>query len=232
MNTNAGEGVISWLLEEDNPPVRYLTLNNILKDPKKAKETRSSLISYHPTQEILKNLETFLKDDDKAYWKYTGKYWQVIFLGQFLADGKNPAVTRLVENILVHRKWIWKNGGQCLTANLLAAFMKLGYSDHPVVKEETENLAKNVVSNIGIRCNYVHYSLLSRCYMAIPKLLLCFSEIPSRKRSHTVKDAINMLVDTKSTFMYLKPEGSGRKSLKTNPSGQICPRGKRLRTGP
>ena len=165
VNTNAGEGVISWLLEEDNPPVRYLTLNNILKDPKKAKETRSSLISYHPTQEILKNLETFLKDDDKAYWKYTGKYWQVIFLGQFLADGKNPAVTRLVENILVHRKWIWKNGGQCLTANLLAAFMKLGYSDHPVVKEGCHTLYLSSGSS-----SFIFSSIISRLIITLPVL--------------------------------------------------------------
>ena len=130
VNTNNKEKVISWLLEADNPPVRYLTYKNLLKDPEKARESKSSLIEYHPTKEILKNLKNLIKDDDKAYWKYTEKYWQVIFLGQFLANGKNPGIRRLVDSILGHWKWIWKQGAQCLKANLLSAFMRLRYSDH------------------------------------------------------------------------------------------------------
>jgi hypothetical protein len=188
------ENVINWLLEENNPPVRYLTLKHLLKDSKAAQESKSHIMEYEVTQEILKHLEDFL-NNDKPYWKYKGKYWQLIFLGQFLADGKNSPVSKLAHDLIENRKkWIWKFGGQCLAANLLAALMRLGYADHPLVSEETEKLAQQIVANAGIKCEVMDYSLLPRCYMAIPKILLCFSEIPREKRSPAILEAIEILV--------------------------------------
>jgi hypothetical protein len=37
------------------------------------------------------------------------------------------------------------------------------------------------------------YSLLPRCYMALPKLLLCFGEVPPERRSPAVRDAIRWI---------------------------------------
>lgn len=48
--------VIDWLLEEDNPPVRYLTLRNLLKKPEtdpQVKRATSRLMKYKVTQGIL-----------------------------------------------------------------------------------------------------------------------------------------------------------------------------------
>jgi hypothetical protein len=92
------------------------------------------------------------------------------------------------------RSWVTKTGGQCLTANILAAFMRLGYGGDPLVVQETENLAQRTVADSGIRCNVMDYSLLPRCHMAQPKLLLCFSLIPENKRTPAVKSAISVLV--------------------------------------
>jgi hypothetical protein len=150
-------------------------------------------MTYSVTQGILAHSEQFWLEDDRAYWKYTGKYWQVIFLGQFLADGRDPRIADGVLDLLAHRKWVNKSGGQCLTANLLTAFRRLGYGTHPVVLEETETLAERILTDQGIECGAMSYSLLSRCYMALPKLLLCFGEVPLEERSPAVRDAIEFI---------------------------------------
>ncbi len=202
--------VLDWLLQPDNPPVRYLTLTNLLhKSPKSAevRKTRARMMDYPVTQEILRHVDGFSQDDkDRAYWKYTGKYWQLIFLGQFFADGQDPRIAGWAPDLLEKRDWVTKVGGQCLTANILAAFIRLGYGKHPIVAEETEKLAKRVLDDRGIRCTAMDYSLLRHCHMAQPKLLLCFSLIPAGKRSQAVNPAVRMLLENlleTEVFVYV-----------------------------
>ncbi len=190
--------VIEWLLAEDNPPVHYLTLTRLLEQPSGSDEvrrTKARLMDYEPTQRILKRAKGFLDDDhDRAYRKYTGKYWQLIFLGQFLADGTDRRIAAMVKSTIASHDWVMPFGGQCLTANLLAAFMRLGYAYDQVVRQETEALAERIVGDGGLRCGAMAYSLLPRCYMAQPKILLCFAQLPAKDRSRAVRAAVDLLV--------------------------------------
>jgi hypothetical protein len=190
--------VLEWLLQPDNPPVRYLTLTNLLHKPPESAEVRKAkarLMDYPVTQEILRHTEEFPSDvKDRAYTKYSGPYWQLIFLGQFLADGKDPRIAGWAQDILEKRAWVTRAGCQCLTANMLAAYMRLGYGNHPVVVQETEALAERTLGDGGIRCAAMDYSLLPHCHMAQPKLLLCFSLIPPGKRSPAVNSTIRLLL--------------------------------------
>jgi hypothetical protein len=190
------DAILCWLLEEDNPPVRLLTLTRLLHRPEtdaEVREARARLMTYSVTQGILAHSKQFWQEDDRAYWKYTGTYWQVIFLGQFLADGQDPRIAGGVRDLLAHRKWVNKRGGQCLTANLLAAFRRLGYGAHPAVREETEALAERILTDQGIACEAMGYSLLAHCHMALPKLLLCFGVVPPEERSAAVRGAIALV---------------------------------------
>jgi len=208
--------VMQWLLEEDNPPVRYLTLKNLSNLPVEAEEAKKHLMDYDVTRGILSHLEEFIHHPaNKAYNKYKGRYWQVIFLGNFYANGQSPPVSALVNTMLDNRKWIWQRGGHCLTANVLAALMRLGYGDHPQVKEETETLARRIVTNGGIDCEAAQYGLLHACYMAIPKLLLCFGEIPPVDRLQIINKAIDILVRIMlDNEVYIYVPGNRREWLK------------------
>ncbi len=230
------DNVIQWLLENDNPPVRYLTLTKLLNQPETAPEvrqTKARFMEYNATQGILKHSKEFWKDDDRAYWKYTGKYWQLIFLGQFMADGKDPRIVEGVDDLLRKRKWVMKSGAQCLTANLLTAFRRLGYGDHPVVVEETESLADRIVTDCGIQCTAMDYSLLSRCYMALPKLLLLFAEIPSQKRSAKINSAVEFLVRKlleNEIYVYVpSARKEWQKILDTAPKRADLPKGQTVK---
>jgi hypothetical protein len=194
------DAVIEWLLQENNPPVRLLTLTRLLGRPETAaevREARAQLMNYSVTQEILAHSEQFWADEKQAYQKYRGAYWQVIFLGQFLADGHDPRIAGGVRDLLAGRKWVHRwGGGQCLTANMLTGFRRLGYGDHPVVLEETEALAQQLLADGGIDCDVLTYSPLTRCYMTLPKLLLCFGETPAAQRSAAQQAAIEWIAQT------------------------------------
>jgi hypothetical protein len=163
-------------------------------------------MDYSVTQGILAHSEQFWADDKGAYQKYRGKYWQVIFMGQFLADRQDPRIAGGVSDLLADRKWVHRRGAQCLTANMLTAFRRLGYRDHPVVQKETEVLAERFLSDQGIDCEAMIYSPLSRCYMALPKLLFCFGEVPAAQQSAAQQAAIEWITQTlldHSVYVYV-----------------------------
>ena len=192
------ESVVTWLLEPDNPPVRRLTLMHLLDRPESDPEVRKAAAAcggYGPTQKILSQYDEFKGDDrKKAYTKYTGRYWQLIFLGQLLADGGDPRIRELAERLIEDRDWsLIPRGGQCLTSNLLSALSLLGYGDRPEVKNGIIDLAEKLVEAGGIDCGVMEYSLLTHCYMAQPKLLMCFAGNPAARRSPAVAKAVELM---------------------------------------
>ena len=62
--------IVDWLLEEGNPPVRYLTLRYLLKRPARNLElsrAKSRLMDYSVTQAILRHApEVWADDEDRA----------------------------------------------------------------------------------------------------------------------------------------------------------------------
>ena len=200
MNKIASDGTIQWLLGADNPPVRYLTLVHLLgraPGSSEVRDAKSRLMDYEVTREILAHGSEFWHPEgrtfSKSYQKYRGRFWQMILLGQFLADGHDPRIASGVESILEAREFVDKRGMQCLTANVLCAAMRLGYADHPIVPDEVEALAQRIVKDGGVACEAMGYSLLEHCYMCIPKLIFCLAEIPEDERSESVKVAIELL---------------------------------------
>jgi hypothetical protein len=231
---------IDWLLEEDNPPVRYLTLKHLLGKPEAAPElalAKSRLMQYSVTQEILRHGDRFWDDDDSAYKKYTGKYWQVIFLGQFLADGTDRRIAAGIGTILgqhdLKLRLPVKDGAQCLTANVLAGLTRLGCGEHPVVQREREALALRVVHDEGIDCGGMAYSLLPYCYMTPPKLLLCFSQVPPESRTPAIESAIELLVKRlleREVFVYVPGNQTDwQKVLARNPGRSGLPPGRTVK---
>ncbi len=201
--------VLDWLLEQDNPPVRFLTLTRLLHEGPRSKavrEAKARLMDYPVTRRILRHAPDLWKGDDRALWKYDGKYWQLIFLGQFLADGKDPSIAEGVRAVLDRRSWVTTKRDCCLAANLLAGISQLGYGSDPIVREEMEALAERFLDAGGIACSYMNYSLLPHCYMAEPKYLLCFGQIPTAERSRRMTAAIERLVHDlvqNEVFVYM-----------------------------
>jgi len=148
---------VDWLLEEDNPSVRYFTLTELLEKPfsdKQVKAAKKDIMTIGVVPIILS------KQNEKGYWinpdsfytsKYKGAVWQLIILADLGADENNEKVRNACEFILDYSQdresggfSIWhrkkKSGGRhsgvipCLTGNMVWSLIKLGYLDDPRVQ--------------------------------------------------------------------------------------------------
>ena len=146
LNTNP----ITWLLEDNNPSVRYFTLIDVLEraenDPE-VRKTKEEIMKKGVVPKILAKQEKggYWEDSQNFYTaKYKGTVWQIIILAELGVDGKDNYIRKACEFILDNSQnresngfsmWVSaKTGGgrstgviPCLTGNLVYSLIKLGY---------------------------------------------------------------------------------------------------------
>jgi hypothetical protein len=133
---------LPWLLEEDNPSIRYFALRDLLgRGPKDAEliAAKAAIMDSGPIKAIM------AERHPDGYWqkpgaryssKYTGTLWQIMFLADLGADASNPDVRQSCEYMLRYVQVT--NGGfsynstksgiiHCLNGNLTYALLALGY---------------------------------------------------------------------------------------------------------
>jgi hypothetical protein len=152
---------IPWLLEEDNPSVRYRTLVELLDCPPNDPEVlaaQQAILTYRPVQRILDAQwpEGYWMHGDVGYSpRHKATVWQIIFLAQLGLPRCEP-LERAVEHVLAHSRL---DGGTvpgtdvpearfsarkdakdakgailCLNGNLLQALSWFGATDDPRVR--------------------------------------------------------------------------------------------------
>jgi hypothetical protein len=94
-----------WLLEEDNPSVRYLTLRHLLGRPEAAPEVQAARAAI-PRSRVVERI--FARQDAGGFWgdptspyqpKYKGSYWTLMVLGHLGLSREDERVQRAVEHI-------------------------------------------------------------------------------------------------------------------------------------
>jgi hypothetical protein len=192
---------LNWLLSEENPPVRYLTLTRILGKSlrsHKVRDAKSKLPEYGPTKKILAQRDRFWKKGEYLYQKYRGGHWQVIFLGEFLAPRDCPGVEHGVEFILSSVKSFFGGpwyGIHCLNSNVLRALVAMGFGREPQVREGLEHVARETVDFQGVPCPIADWSIYPTCRMTLPKVLLAMTCLPEKERTRTMRRAARICVD-------------------------------------
>jgi hypothetical protein len=205
---------LDWLLAEDNPPVRYLTLTCLLERSPRSAEVRAArarLGDYGPTRTILAARREFWTPGAPLYEKYHGGFWQLIFLGEFLAPRDLAGIEEGVEFVLglpgpvAGAEW-W--GIHCLNANLLRAMAALGFGDDPRVRAGLEHVAGEVVEAGGVPCHVIDWSLLPTCHMSLPKVLLALSSLAPGERTPMMRQALAIGVErllAREVSVYVSP---------------------------
>lgn len=140
---------VEWLLEPDNPSVRYLALKEILERPEDDKQVltaKAGIMKTGSATEImsLQSPEGLWGEAKKFYTdKYTGTVWQLLILAELYADGTDPRIARTCEFLLENSQEpesggfscyrSEKTGGglpayvvPCLTGNLVWSLIRLG----------------------------------------------------------------------------------------------------------
>ena len=160
---------LPWLLEPENPAVRYFTLTDLLDRPPDAPEVvaaKSAINTSHPVKAILE------AQHPGGYWikpgpgyspKYRSTVWQVIFLDQLGADWSDARLQAACEYVLARTQA--PNGGfgssarvdavrppnsaviHCLHGNLLRAMLNFGYGDDDRVRRAIEWQARSITGD-------------------------------------------------------------------------------------
>jgi hypothetical protein len=209
-----------WLLERDNPSVRYFTLKDILggteNDPE-VKDARQTIMTSGIVPRILE------KQNADGSWgvpenfyvnaKYNGTVWNIISLAELGANNSDNRIRKTAEFILARSQdkqsggFAYRSGESggdhervvpCLTGNMVFSLIRFGYLDNPVVKNGIEWITKYQRFDDGINqapkgWPYQRFPNCwgkHTCHMGAVKSLKSLAEIPAEKRTKAVKDTI------------------------------------------
>jgi hypothetical protein len=190
-----------WLLEEDNPSVRYHALRSLMElpeDDRPVVAARRAIMESGPVPAIL------TAQHEEGYWakpgtgyspKYRGTVWQIMLLAHLAADGSEERVAQTCEYVLTHS--IARNGAfsvtgvpsaaiDCLNGNLIHAFYRLGWGRDERVQQAVQRLCA-AISQKHFEC--AANAKLSCAWGAV-KALLAFSAMPPEERTGDVKATI------------------------------------------
>ena len=154
-----------WLLEKDNPSVRYFALSQLLDKPQNDPEVQVAkreimVTGVAPKILAKQNADGYWETPEKFYTaKYKGTVWQLIILAELGADGQDARAKKACEFILENSQdrksggfsaWLSvKVGGgrysgvlPCLTSNMVWSLIRLGFLDDLRVKRGIEWIVK------------------------------------------------------------------------------------------
>lgn len=145
MDPILNENSIKWLLEEDNPGVRYLTLRDLLDVPQNDPELLLAREKAHKEGPISTVLDAI---HPEGYWeepgpgylpKYRSTVWSIILLAQVGAQAdQDQRIMKACEYLMqhaYHEIGAFTSTGtpygtvDCLQGNLISALLDLGYKD-------------------------------------------------------------------------------------------------------
>jgi hypothetical protein len=159
-------GILSWLLEENNPSVRYFTLTGLLGKPendREVQEARRRIMTHGVVPQVL------AKQKQGGYWgeaknfylssKYTGTVWTFHLLAALGADGADPRIRKACEFVLRNSQ-DRESGGfairgneaeggdhngiePCLTGNMVWCLLRFGLADDPRIERGVDWIVRH-----------------------------------------------------------------------------------------
>lgn len=196
---NIPDNVQSWLLEPDNPSVRYRTLTELFglpKDDPEVQKARSDIPSSKKVQKI------FAKMHPDGYWLLRGRgagvdyamssstHFVLAYLAELGLDRSDERVAHAVERYLSLEPPDkpdpkageippdYRNHQSCLYAYNIRTFILLGYRDDPRVQERVDVLLNDWHSDGGYLCDRPSFSPETKsCVRGTVKALMAFAEL-------------------------------------------------------
>jgi hypothetical protein len=220
-----GKNVLDWLLESQDPGVRYLAMRDLVKaDAKELAEAKKTAHEQGPIAAVLDNM------DKEGFWvepgpgynrKYFSTVWAVILLAQLGASIEmdtrlSAACSYLLENNMTKGRLFSINGNpsgtvDCIQGNLCCSLLDLGCTD-PRLDKAFEWMARSVTGDgiapltdkkaemhyFASKCGPFFacgYNRKESCGWGAVKVMLAFSRLPKNKRTPIMENAIKTSVD-------------------------------------
>ncbi len=155
-----------WLLEEDQPAVRYLALTTLMGKPEDDAAVRGARAMV-PRKGWA--ADVLAVQDSGGWWvapeslyrpKYLSTNWMLLILSDLGLTRGDPRIDKACK--LWIRRFAMEDGGfagsgtkrghLCTTGNMARALVRFGYADHPKVRSAFEWLEKTRDKNGGWSC--------------------------------------------------------------------------------
>lgn len=210
----------NWLLEEENPSVRYFTLKDILDRPENdtaVQTARRSIMQSGLVPDILREQRepAYLQAYPRFYtYKYRGLVWSLIVLAELGAEA-DPYIKEQCEYLFEHSQErqdggfamnaAARTGGgriteviPCLTGNMVWSLIHFGYLDDPRLQKGIDWITRFMRFNDGTEDApqvppYDRYETCwgaHTCHMGVVKALKGLSAIPVERRTKEINDTI------------------------------------------
>lgn len=218
--------VLDWLLEEENPSVRYLTLSSLMDRSEDEAEVMGAkeaimTIGVVPALLDLQNEDGSWGKPERFYTdKYRGTVWNLIILAEMRADPKNERVKKACEFILSCSQEFEQGGFSytqsaktktglpsgvipCLTGNMVYSLIRLGFIEDSRVQRAIDWICSYQRADDGIEEPpsgklYERYEACwgrHSCHLGVAKALKALAAIPDDRRSKSVREKIEQLVE-------------------------------------
>lgn len=151
------DSVMDWLLEHENPSVRYFALTSLMgaeNSESQAVQARQAIMASGPVDGILalQNDDGYWGEPDSFYTdKYRGTIWNLLILAELGADPEDTRIKKACESVISRYQDPQSHGFSiasgsktgaglasgvipCLTGNMVYSLIKLGYKDDPRLK--------------------------------------------------------------------------------------------------
>ena len=209
--SNLNEPALLWLLDPENPSVRYQTLVDVLGYSPERKEAAEA------RRQISGNLifKRIMAGQSKAgYWprkdtcdspRFTGALWALILLGE-MAVLPDTRIKKECERFFeLHQT---DNGAfsydsklrqkkqhdePCLTGNMIRSLLVLGYDKDPRVRRAIDWMPEAQLEDGGWNCDYPQYQdvkVRHSSFMSTIEPLWAYSEIPKQRWTRRMKRSI------------------------------------------
>ena len=236
--TSLLKDTVPWLLEEDNPSVRYWTLKDILQksaSDHEVKKAQKDIMESHTVTTILKNQspDGFWASSENPYLpKYKATYHQLLILSE-LGASVCTQIKKAIEHVFTYQynsghfsfkqiktergKKSKLTDGACLTGNILRFLIHFGYLPDERTQKAINFLVNTHENGWSCRAYPIDKEKVfpQNCYMGGVNPLIAFSMIPEKERTNKIKDIINQEVEIyleNEIFMYLKDEKGEKKA--------------------
>ncbi len=162
----SARAVVDWLLEADQPSVRYLTLRDVLGRPESDPDVREAKRAI-PHEGWAADL--LARRAPNGWWhsekslytpKYISTHWNLLVLADLGVTRATPAIRQSCE--LWMTRFALRGGGvggnskgtghHCVVGNMTAALARMGYADDPRIRRSLEWLVETAHPRGGWSC--------------------------------------------------------------------------------
>jgi hypothetical protein len=195
LDVSKSASVIDWLLEVDQPAVRYRTLLDLAglsENNSDVKESRSQITKRGWVASILSRQKPggYWESSDSLYRpKYTATNWMALVLSDLGVTRDDSRISKMAELFL--RKWMDEDGENiftsevCIVGNTARFMTRFGYYDDRRTRRLFARLVEDQKEDGGWHCRESSRGTLD-CWEA----LAAFAAIPKQSRTRAMKNAI------------------------------------------